>query len=418
MSRRDRAADAIVVGAGPAGATTALRLARAGVRVLLLDRAAFPRSKPCGDCLSAAATDLLRELGLLDRVLDAGAATLEGWRIFAPDGTMAVGRFHDSPSLALERRRLDAVLLDAAREAGAGFHQAHVTDLVRTDGRVRGVVVRLPDGPTRRLTAPLVIGADGLRSVVARRLGRVRRPPRLRKVSLTAHFPARDTLRCGEMHILADACIGYAPSGSDTRNLTVVVGADSALARRGPAAVLRDHLGAAPGLESRLEDALAPAVELGDDEILASGPFDWPSRGPVAHGAALVGDAAGYYDPFTGQGIHQGMAAGVLLADAVASVLADSPTLSEPDLDRALRQYARRKRRLTRPVRRFQWAVEQAISRPWLADRAVDRLARAPAAARRVVEVAGDLRRPRSLLSPAVALSFLFPPSGGPVETH
>ena len=129
---------AIVVGAGPAGSVTALLLARSGLDVLLLDRTPFPRPKPCGDCLSAAATGLLSDLGLLDRVLDAGASRLSHWEIVAPDGTRATGRFGDATALALERRHLDLLVLQAAVEAGATFRQTRVTDLLFHDDRVVG----------------------------------------------------------------------------------------------------------------------------------------------------------------------------------------------------------------------------------------------------------------------------------------
>lgn len=393
-------ADVIVVGAGPGGAVTGLLLARNGLDVLLLDRAAFPRPKACGDCLSAGASALLDRLGLLGRVRDAGAAEIARWEIVAPAGAVAVGRFSDRPALALERRRLDAALLDAAIEAGARFRQARVTGLhADADGRVGGAVVQA--GET--LTARLVVGADGLRSVVARELGAIRRPPRLRKVSLTAHLPAdpRDRMRHGEMHLIEGGCIGFAPAGPDRCNLTLVVHDRHAdeLRRLGPEPFFRSRLEAVPSLRDRLD-----GVELGP--LLASGPFDWPVRSPVARGAALVGDAAGYYDPFTGQGIHHAMAAAELLVDPVARVLATDG--SDGALDRALGAYAAAKGRLTRPTRRVQRLVEAVVSRPRLADRVLGRLGAGPAIDR-LVEVTGDLRPPRSLISPAVVSSFMFP---------
>ena len=394
-------ATVLVVGAGPAGSITGLELARAGVDVLLLDRAEFPRSKPCGDCLSAAATELLDAVGLLHRVRDAGAAEIERWDIVAPDGTVASGAFPDRPALALERRVLDAVLLNAALEAGARLHRAHVTGLRRAgDGRVRGVETR-----AGALTGRLVVGADGLRSVVARELDVYRRPPRLRKVSLTAHVPANgsDPTRHGEMHVLAGGCLGVARAGPDRTNLSLVVTEDRAgeLRDRGPQAFFQGWLRRVPAVHDRFGDT-APG------SLLASGPFDWPTRTPVAHGAALVGDAAGYYDPFTGQGIYQAMAAARALAGAVAPALANEA--ADRDLDRALRRYARAKRRLTRPARRVQRLVEAVVSRPHLANPVLGRLRRAPRAMDRLIEVTGDLRAPGSLLSPAVLSSFLFPP--------
>lgn len=393
--------DVLVVGGGPAGAMTARILARAGYDVLIIDRAAFPRPKPCGDCLSAAATDLLERQGLLHAVLEAGASRLSRWEILAPDGTRAVGRFGGATALALERERLDPVLLEAAREAGAGFLQARVTDLLFRDGRVTGVRARTSEGREIRAMAPLVVGADGLRSIVSRRLGLIRRAPRLRKVSLTAHVPAPPGgLHHGEMHVLDGGCIGFAPAGEGRCNVTLVVAGHRAadLPAVGGPAFFRQWLRRAPALHNRLGD-----VDHGP--LLASGPFDWPTHSAVASGAALVGDAAGYYDPFTGQGIYQAMAGAELLAEAVVPSIRERPER----LAASLQSYARAQRRLSRPSRRAQRAIEWILSGPGRATFALERLARAPTAMDRVVDVTGDLRPPRSLLSPAVLSSFLFP---------
>jgi 2-polyprenyl-6-methoxyphenol hydroxylase-like FAD-dependent oxidoreductase len=397
-----RGTHAIVVGAGPGGSVTALLLARLGLDVVLLDRTAFPRPKPCGDCLSAAATGLLERLGLLDRVRAAGASSLARWDIIAPGGTVATGRLPGRPALALERRILDAVLLDAARDAGARFTRAAVTDLVWDGrGRVTGVTARAGDRELR-LFGRLVVGADGLRSVVARRLGLLRRRPRLRKVSLTAHVPVSPTLAHGEMHVLDGGCIGIARAGP-LHNVTLVVAGrhGESLRAMGPDAFFQEWVGRAPAVARRL-DSQSPT------ELLASGPFDWPMRAPVAHGAALVGDAAGYYDPFTGQGIYQAMAAAEGLVASVGPALrADAPASR---MDRALATYSRRKERLTRPARRIQRVVEAVVSRPSVADAVLSRLG-ATAAMDRLLEVTGDLRRPSSLLSAAVISSLVVPPT-------
>ncbi|HEX7091136.1 MAG TPA: NAD(P)/FAD-dependent oxidoreductase [Longimicrobiales bacterium] len=411
--------DAIVVGAGPAGSATALLLARAGHHVLLLDRRHFPRAKPCGDCLSPEAARVLDRLGLLADVQAARPARLAGWRIVAPAGhafeaafaAFANGDPRLETAIAIRREALDTVLLAGARRAGAVVRTGlHVTDLLRdARGNVAGILARDEDGASLRLHARLVIGADGLRSVVARRLGLVRRGPRLRKLSLTAHVRGMaGPGRLGEMHLAAGACAGVAPveepEGDDAAsaplaNVTLVVDAArfGREAARDPLALFRAMLARFPALAPRLP-LLEPRLHL-----LASGPFDWPTRTVVADGAALVGDAAGYFDPFTGQGIYQALAGAELLAEEADLALREGDVSA-----RALRRYAARRRRMLRGARILQHLIDHVIRRPVLADAAIRRLARAPAAAAALIAATGDMLPPGRLLSPDVALSFLL----------
>lgn len=412
------AVDAIVVGAGPAGSTTALLLARAGHEVVLLDRQTFPRPKPCGDCLSPEATRVLDRLALLESVEAEQPARLEGWRIFSPGGWSFFGGFAGASAgdpgvataIALPRERLDRRLVEGARGEGAVLLTPfHAIDLLRDRGdRVTGVRGRGPDGAPMELRARCVIGADGLRSVVARRLGLLRRAPRLRKVSLTAHLRGVTGLGAiGEMHLIAGACAGFAPVGAPDRggapaNVTLVVEADrfGREVAGGADRFFRAMLRRFPRLAGRL-DAAAPAGRL-----LASGPFDSPTRDVVVDGAALVGDAAGYYDPFTGQGIYQALAGAEILAEEIDAALraGDVSALR-------LRRYARRRAALLRGARRLQRAIESVLSRPVVADAVIRRLARVPAAAEALIAATGDLRPARTLLSPGLILALLFAPT-------
>jgi len=187
-------AQVIVVGGGPAGSSTAHFMARAGLDVLLLDRARFPRDKPCSEYMSPQASRLLAEMGALDAVESSGAAQLTGIRVHAPNGATIHGEFiaghgyrgFSDRGLAVRRTILDAILLERARDAGVRIEEGvRVTDVVKDEaGRVVGVRASRAGGTSETINAPVVIGADGLRSVIGRRLGTLL-PPQSRVLWLS-----------------------------------------------------------------------------------------------------------------------------------------------------------------------------------------------------------------------------------------
>ncbi|HEX2078404.1 MAG TPA: FAD-dependent monooxygenase [Longimicrobium sp.] len=410
--------DAVVVGGGPAGSATAALLAADGWRVLLLDRARFPRRKPCAECINPAGVAVLRRLGVLDRVMDAAPATLHGWRLLSDGGPSFLGRFPDGVhGIALPRDTLDAILLDHARTAGAEIRTGvKVTDLVRDDGggstspgrsggggslsgrrgrapgaasgAVRGVVA---DG--EEIHARIVVGADGLRSIVLRRLGLLARPPRLRKLALTAHVRGIGEMGgCGRVQARGAGCVGVAEVGGGVANVTVVV----------PAAQAHEVGGDRNAyFDAALRECGFTEAERVED-VLATGPFDCPVRRAVADGALLVGDAAGYYDPFTGQGIYRALRGAELAAAAIGAALRAGGTSAA-----ALMPYERARRRAFGPGERFQRVVEAFVSRPRLYRAVAGRFARRPALADAMVQVTGDVRPVQSLLRPGFVAQLI-----------
>jgi flavin-dependent dehydrogenase len=408
--------DVIVVGGGPAGAATATALARAGVDVLVLDRARFPRAKACSEYLSPEASRVLASMGVLDEVEQSGAAQLAGMRVRAPDGTWMHGEFAAAHGyrgfrdrgLALPRERLDSILLDCARRAGARVEESvRVVDVERdATGRVVGVAAQTP-GALTTARARLVVGADGLRSVVARRIGlaRVGRWPR--RIALVAHYRGVAGVGdYGEMHVERDGYAGLADVGGGMTNVAVVVPA-----RRGR------EIGAV-GAERFFDGWLARRAHLAPrlaaaqrvSPVLATGPFASHARRAWAPGVALVGDAADFFDPFTGEGIFAALRGAELLA-AHLLARADALTAGAPDgaaaVDRALRAYDRARRKAFGG----KWIVERLIGAAVASAFVMNRAARALAARRDLADllvgVTGDFVPAREVLRPRFVLGLL-----------
>jgi flavin-dependent dehydrogenase len=334
------AIDVLVVGAGPAGSAAALTLARAGVRVRLIDRAVFPRDKLCGDTVNPGSLSILDRLGVADRV-QARGLPITGMTVTGAGATVSADYPHGLRAMSLTRRCLDQLLLEAAAAAGALVHTGvGVSGPILEDGRIVGV--RLAGTKQQRaLRAPIVIAADGRGSRMAASVQLASYAQTPRRWAFGAYFShvSRMSAR-GEMHIRRDAYVGVAPLPGGLTNVSVVLDGPSAFdvaqatkaGHYGDAVVERrlqpprTHAAQQAFVRRTLDadvmlrDRFATAMQVSPVTVL--GPLAVNARAAGCPGLLLAGDAAGFIDPMTGDGLRFALRGGELAAHAALDELA------------------------------------------------------------------------------------------------
>jgi geranylgeranyl reductase family protein len=371
-------ADVVIAGAGPAGSIAAVVLARAGVGVLVLDRATFPRGKLCGDTLNPGAVHVLQRLRLpaADRGLP-----IRGMVVTGVGGVRVCARYPDGVAgRALARHAFDQSLLEAAATAGARVEDGVLVQrpiLAARRGRVQGVVVGSRSGGERAVHARLVIAADGRESRLARSLALARHPVRPRRWAVGVYFRGvRGMSDCGEMHVRPAYYIGVAPLPDDVTNVCVVTADRARLAD--PPRLVAAALAGEPELHERFR--LAEQVS----RPLVLGPLALESSGCGVPGLLLAGDSAGFIDPMTGDGLRFAMRGGELAALEALRCL-------ETGVFDAHRRLARRRAREFRG----KWRVNRLLRSVAGSGRGIVLASHAtrlfPAPLRRIVSYAGDV---------------------------
>jgi len=378
--------DVVIAGGGPAGAFAALLLARAGVRVRVFERARFPRPKLCGDTLNPGALALLaRHLDVAPLVAMSGG--IDGMLLTGPGGARVRGHYAAGQrGRAVTRAHLDQWLIEQAVVAGAQVDEGvSVTAIADVGSRPatarRGVRLRWRDGRTGTHETTVVIGADGRRSRLAVGLGLTRQPVRPRRWAIGAYFTGVHGLTtAGEMHVRHGYYIGVAPLPGGMANACLVLPHRSGDSRLPPPdRLLADRLAADAELGSRFADArpLGPSMVLGPLAVdgLAAG----------APGLLLAGDAAGFVDPMTGDGIRFALAGAELAVEVALDVLAGRRPVAT-----AHRTLAARRQAVFGAKWRFNRALRALVDVPAAVGVAATASRLAPALFQSVIRYAGD----------------------------
>jgi flavin-dependent dehydrogenase len=405
MERRE----VLVVGGGPAGAATAIGLARRGHDVVLAERAPAWRWRACGVFTSPATMRALARVGVADSDLESLARRIPARRGETQAGTPFRLTYGDDGSgraaaVGLDRSRLDPHLLELARRAGVDVREGVTIRAVR-DG-----TATLADCGS--IAVRVVVGADGLRSIVARDAGVVRRPPLGDRAALTFHVAdpgggdSRDgdslDARCDARMVVFDGgYVGLAPVPGGRVNVGIVLAGrrwKERLRAEGAAAVARRVMAAIPAAgddpvpwaSPRICDAIEGAAPVGARVARRAGP-DW----------LLVGDAAGFLDPFTGEGLHRALRSAELAVEAVDRHLGGTAS--------ALEAYDRSLARRTRSKDAVSLLVQAFLEVPRAFDYAARRLATRPAVRETMGLVMGDLVPASTAFDPRFLIELLRP---------
>jgi len=402
--------DAVIAGAGPGGATAAAVMARAGLKVLLVDKApSFPRDKICGDAISGKSVDVMKRLGMIDALLAVEQIDSWGVTFSGPGGDEVAIPFTKAldkpiaPGFVCDRVTFDALVLDQARQAGAEIRLGTAVDGLLKDGdRVTGVTVR-QNGSTESIPARVTIGADGAYSTVVKHLGMDQLHENHYCAGLRwywAGVTGFHELNHIEIHFIDEAIPGYFwifPMANGRANVGIGMLSSEIKRRDVKLKPLIEKLVEHPKFKERFAGGTP------DEKIKGWGlPLGSRPRKMHGDGWMLLGDAASLIDPFTGEGIGNAMVSAEKAADYVQRA-AESGNASTS----ALSGYERDVLRYLGNELKLSHAMQRLGKRKWLLNLVVRKASRSPEVADAISMMFDDESERKKLVSPLFYLRLL-----------
>ncbi len=399
--------DVIVVGGGPAGSSTAIRLANSGKKVLLLDKASFPRDKTCGDGISGKSVMLLRELGIEGDVGRVPGAKIFGVTISSPNGTLLdIPMSGKNYGYCVRREVFDNVLFQKAKHLKNVVIRENfsVSDVIVRNGFVLGV--KGTDSKTKKaleFSSKVVVGADGATSVVANKLGLHRHDPRHHIVAIRAYYEGVTGLTDKiEIHFIDGVLPGYFwifPVDEGKCNVGIGMVTQD-LQKRGVKLdkLMFDAIEKNGLFRSRFQNARLVGPVKGWNLPLGS-----TKRKSFGNGFLLIGDAASLIDPFTGEGIGNALYSGKIAAEEIVRAFGAN------DFSESFFQtYSNRLDKELYPELKTSYNLQRLINHQWLLNFIVHKAKTKPQVANFIAESLVNDQPREKLASPLTFLKLLF----------
>lgn len=309
----DKHYDIIIVGGGPAGTSAALYAHKMGLKTIILDKNTFPRDKICGDALSGKSVKYMRELGVLDQVANLNGSTIRRITFGSPSHKQFDIHLNNPQNkgdikegYVIPREIYDNFLFEKAKEVTEIIENFNVNDLLYENNKIIGISGKHKK-EVHQIYAPLILGCDGAKSTIARKLGFHTEDQENTAIAIRCYYEGVKGLTDQiELHFVDEVLPGYFwlfPAGDNIANIGLGLSKKFAKKDERKLSQILDEVTASPYFKDRFSNA--KKLEKPKGWSLPLGRIQRPSYGD---GFMLLGDAAGLIDPFTGEGIGNAMA--------------------------------------------------------------------------------------------------------------
>ncbi len=409
--------DAIVVGAGPSGCSCALFLARAGRKVLLLEKASFPREKVCGDAFSGKSIGIARDLGLLDAIPLLPHGVVRGLRMVSPGGKTVDVPFPNAAGMefagyTVERRDVDNLLFkEASKDKNITILQNFAVGGLERDssGAVCGISGTLSSEKSRKgmgFRGRVVVGADGAASTVSRLVAQPTPPKEHIYSAVRGYWSGISGLSENiELYFIDGVLPGYLwifPMAGGKANVGLGI-LSSDLKRKHPATILQEAVSSHPSIAPRFANARLEG-RIGGWAI----PNGSYRKGNTGDGWVLVGDAASLVDPFSGEGVGNALSSGKYAAMAINSAL-ESDKGDGPLPATSLSAYEENVSRFLRPDMANSHRLQRLSRHRFLLNLFIGRAADKPEVRQTLIDMLGSAEEKEKVVSPMFYLKLLLP---------
>ncbi|MFH1306371.1 MAG: NAD(P)/FAD-dependent oxidoreductase [Candidatus Micrarchaeota archaeon] len=415
--------DAIVVGAGPSGCSAAIFLARAGRKVLLVDKANFPREKVCGDAVSGKSVSVIGDIGVLKSVEQQKHGIVRNIKLAAPNGYEVSLPFEPAPGLdcagyVYRRKLTDNLLFESAKNEGnvAIIENFTVAKLLKDEGgKVRGIggatghsqIAIADNKKNKEFFAKVVVGADGAGSVVARQLGLRGIPPNHLYMGVRGYWRGVKGLKDEiELFFIDEVLPGYLwvfPLGDGTANVGLGILASDLKKKKGHLnKILLNAIENAPTLKARFKEAKLEG-RIGA-WIIPLGSYKRKNSGD---GWVLAGDAASLADPFSGEGFGNALSSGKFAAQAIDEALKKYPE-ANPIPAMALKPYTDKIESALYPEMQITYKMQQAARFKFIFNLFIKKAATKPEFKQMMADMLSSNENKKQVSNPLFYLKLLF----------